>query len=131
VEHIFAQVAAPGFYDILVGQATNGIGLFGDEVYGLAWWTQPPATHASNGDYNGDGIVDASDYTVWKNAFGTANSAVDGNGNGVVDAADYTIWRDHLGLHVSGSGAAVPEPSGMALLSVAGILMCAGRRKAA
>ena len=30
-----------------------------------------------------------------KNTFGsTTNAAADGNGNGRVDAADYTIWRD-------------------------------------
>ena len=42
------------------------------------------------GDYNHDGIVDPTDYDVWKNNFGsTANLDADGNNNGVVDAADY------------------------------------------
>jgi Subtilase family len=131
VEHIFAQVSSPGKYDILV-QQVSGVGLFDAVSYGLAWWTLPIVTHASTGDYDGNGIVQPADYTVWKNAFGTANSAVDGNGNGIVDAADYTIWRDHLGQMVSGSGstATVPEPSSVALLSIAGVLMFARRQMA-
>jgi hypothetical protein len=49
-------------------------------------------------DYNGDFVVDALDYQVWKRSFGSStNSAADGNGDGQIDAADYTIWRDHLG----------------------------------
>ncbi|MEM8865695.1 MAG: hypothetical protein AAGF31_09160, partial [Planctomycetota bacterium] len=56
------------------------------------------------GDYNGDLIVDAGDYTVWRTNLGatspTGNGPGDGNGDGVTDAADYTIWRDSLGQTV-------------------------------
>ena len=50
------------------------------------------------GDYNGDHLVDAADYSVWRDSFGQTGSglAADGNGNGMVDAADYTVWRDNL-----------------------------------
>ncbi len=64
------------------------------------------------GDYNGSGVVDQNDYTVWKSNFGAtvlAGSGADGNVNGVVDAADFTVWRDHLGATLSpgaGAGAA-------------------------
>jgi hypothetical protein len=30
--------------------------------------------------------------------------AADGNANGVVDAADYTVWRDHLGQSAASVG---------------------------
>jgi hypothetical protein len=49
----------------------------------------------------------------------------DGNGNGIVDAADYTVWRDHLGLVLGSESAraasAVPERATiwMQLLTVA------------
>ena len=50
-----------------------------------------------------------------------AGSGADGNGNGIVDAADYTVWRDHLGQS-AGAGSfaavAVPEPSSLMLLVV-------------
>src|SRR5437016_5999704 len=50
------------------------------------------------GDYNLSGVVDNTDYNLWRAEFRTTiESTADGNGNGVVDAADYTIWRDHLG----------------------------------
>lgn len=50
------------------------------------------------GDYDGDGNVDAGDYLVWSDSFGSMEDlAADGNGDGVVDAADYTIWRDNEG----------------------------------
>ncbi|MCA9188306.1 MAG: hypothetical protein KDA99_21910, partial [Planctomycetales bacterium] len=49
------------------------------------------------GDYNKNGVVDAADYTVWKDNFGSTSSLdADGNGNGTVDAADYTIWKDNF-----------------------------------
>ena len=50
------------------------------------------------GDYNGDNTVDANDYLVWKQTFGsTVDFRADGNADGKVDAADFTIWRNNLG----------------------------------
>jgi hypothetical protein len=50
-------------------------------------------------------VVDQLDYDAWRaNVGSTTNVAADGNGNGVVDAADFTIWRDRL---TTGGGAAV------------------------
>ena len=66
------------------------------------------------GDYNHNGIVDAADYTVWRDALGshvTAYTGADGSGNGVVDAADLNLWTTHFGQTLaagagSGAGAA-------------------------
>jgi hypothetical protein len=50
------------------------------------------------GDYNGDGSVNAADYTVWRNAQGSADDLrADGNGDGVVDRADYDLWKSSVG----------------------------------
>lgn len=84
-----------------------------------------------SGDYNLDGIVDASDLSIWRSCFGsTTNLVADGNNDGIVDAADYTVWRDQLGSTLSfGHGSpfpsdglfttAVPEPTTFAILILA------------
>ncbi len=49
-----------------------------------------------NADYDSDLDVDLADYNVFKSTYGSVGVglAADGNGDGVVDAADYTVWRD-------------------------------------
>lgn len=62
------------------------------------------------GDYNGDGTVDARDYTVWRNSLGMeieAFTGADGDGSGVVDIADYQLWKSHFGETASGLGGIV------------------------
>ena len=42
------------------------------------------------GDYNGDGVIDAADYTVWRDSLGQSGIGLpaDGSGNGTVDETD-------------------------------------------
>ena len=87
------------------------------------------------GDYNGNGVVDAADYTVWRDTLGsTTNLAANSNGNTVIDTGDYHIWRSNFGaLQGNGANAAapVPEPAALLLLlaAVAGFAapLAAGR----
>jgi hypothetical protein len=64
------------------------------------------------GDYNGNGIVDAADYTLWQDTNGTsvtAASGADGNGDGKVDSLDYHVWMTNFGQVlpvIPGGGAA-------------------------
>jgi concanavalin A-like lectin/glucanase superfamily protein/PEP-CTERM motif-containing protein len=65
---------------------------------------------APQGDYNGDRIVDAGDYDVWRktNIFGDQG---------------YTLWRNNFGKNYNlpglGSGAtSIPEPASMATLAI-------------
>ena len=63
------------------------------------------------GDYNQDNVVDAADYTVWRNALGQTGvllySGADGNGDGMIGPEDYAVWKAHFGesLPNVGSGA--------------------------
>jgi hypothetical protein len=71
------------------------------------------------GDYNGDLVVDAADYTVWRNNVGqsvTAYSSADGDGSGMITSDDYGVWRAHFGQTATADGgsmvtAGVPEPA--------------------
>jgi hypothetical protein len=90
---------------------------------------------AFSGDYNGDLVVDAADYLVWRNSLNMtgAGLAADGNGDLVVNELDYTIWKNDFGTISEGQlslGANVPEPAtlGLAGLALTGLL-AAGRRR--
>lgn len=65
------------------------------------------------GDYNYDGVVDAADYTVWRDAVGQqgAGLAADGDGDGGVDGVDYLAWAFNFGRSASAAAPAVPEPA--------------------
>jgi hypothetical protein len=83
----------------------------------------PPAT---TGDYNGNGVVDAADYVIWRKTLNQTvpepGDGADGNRSGVIDQGDYEFWRMQFGdvvpVPVSGSGhiATVPEPATSGLL---------------
>jgi hypothetical protein len=78
------------------------------------------------GDFNNDGIVDAVDYTVWRNNFGDADETnISFNGDGDdVGLTDYDVWKDHYGDTLepgAGGLAGVPEP-GACLMMLAGIV---------
>jgi hypothetical protein len=93
-------------------------------------------TSTEAGDYNQDGVVNAADYSVWRNSLGsivTAGTSADGNKNGQVDNGDYTIWKSFYGRTVGASGAAsstalAPEPASLVLLSVGAISLRSRRR---
>jgi GH35 family endo-1,4-beta-xylanase len=74
------------------------------------------------GDYNGDQVVDAGDYIVWRSTFGsTTDMRADGNGDLVIDDNDLAVWRSQFGgTFASGhSLGAVPEPQSAFLIIVA------------
>ncbi len=71
------------------------------------------------GDYNQNGIVDAADYTVWRDNLGApAGTLVNDVDGGVIGPAQYATWQSNFGAMLgSGSGAvgSVPEPSSLVL----------------
>ena len=77
------------------------------------------------GDYNGDGSVDAADYTVWRDNLGQQVSALvgaDGDGDGMVTSADYDIWQANFGTSIPGPSTAIPEPDTAALMTLAALI---------
>ncbi|WP_197525447.1 hypothetical protein [Pseudobythopirellula maris] len=87
---------------------------------------------ATPGDYDQDGDVDMDDYDFWVAHFNESNGIglqADGNLNGVVDAADFTVWRDNLQEMASSSNStSIPEPAA-ALLSLMAIVAAGAARR--
>jgi enterochelin esterase family protein len=85
------------------------------------------------GDYNRDGIVDASDYVVWRKELGNRvalGRGADGNRNGLIDPDDYTIWQNRFGStdeSAQGETSTIPEPLRGYMLSSGLLLLFATR----
>jgi hypothetical protein len=108
---------------------------------------------AAPGDYNNNGIVDAADYTIWRDHLGQTFALPnrDPANSGAINQQDYTFWTGKFGTTggagslatpsfigvdftvvdtASGSAAAVPEPGALSMLIVgAGLAAAIGRRK--
>ena len=57
------------------------------------------------GDFNGNHIVDAADYTLWRNTLGQDVAAFDGadaDGDGTITTNDYLAWTSHFGATLPG-----------------------------
>lgn len=76
------------------------------------WLSSFVSAPALAGDFNGDGRVDAADYTTWRDGLGTTYAA-----------EEYTLWAEQFGsvladLINGGASAAIPEPAGLPLVFV-------------
>ena len=74
------------------------------------------------GDFNGDGVGDAADYTIYMDNLGGDSAVLGGNGSGAstVGQADYLLWKSSFGnTSGSGSSAAIPEPAALLLALLA------------
>lgn len=104
---------------------SEGAPIYVDSVYPSIQITS--AVFYLRGDYNYDGIVNAADYTVWRDTLGSQQilaDGADGSGNGTIDSADYSMWRSRFGQFVASSSStatAIPEPSTLTLLVVVGL----------
>jgi alpha-glucosidase (family GH31 glycosyl hydrolase) len=78
------------------------------------------------GDYNQNGVVDAADYTVWRDHLGQVFSLPNEGANsspGEVTSDDYDFWKSQFGQPIAGHGSLesipTPEPASWAILCVA------------
>jgi hypothetical protein len=80
------------------------------------------------GDYNGDHVVDAGDYIVWRKSLGMTGIGLSADGAGpdgvpddVVDIVDYSYWRTNIGRSLfpvaagASSATVVAEPTAAVL----------------
>jgi hypothetical protein len=80
------------------------------------------------GNFNGDSVVDGADLTIWRNNFGAGGTPTVSQGNadadGDVDGRDFLVWQRNAGpASAAAAAAAIPEPAGAALASVAAIAL--------
>ena len=124
--HFFdVKNAQPG--DIFVVAAQDYPGNYAAAISGVSFDVLP-----KNGDYNGNGKVDAADYTLWRDTLGSSDDLrADGNNNGEVDDLDFLVWRQQFGnVYNLGAGSgslAVPEPSSALLVLIASAMFCVAR----
>jgi hypothetical protein len=81
------------------------------------------------GDFNGNGVVDTADYTVWRDSLGQTVEAFasgDANGDTQVDEADYLLWKANFGVAAPVTtigelavGNGVPEPATATIVLIA------------
>ena len=79
------------------------------------------------GDFNGDGVVDLADYTLWRDHLGDEDESAlnyQGDGGGVT-LSDYEIWKANFGSSSASASSAVgsvavPEPSSALLMLLGG-----------
>jgi autotransporter-associated beta strand protein len=100
-------------------------------LIGGSGWLQ--VTHTIPGDFNGNGRVDAADYTAWRKIENTSSALPNDNGLGVpIGQSHYVLWRENFGVGAASSSglgeAAVPEPTTLILATIVAILFGSRRR---
>ncbi len=72
-----------------------------DHLPVVADYRLPPLIDNLDGDFNLDGFVTASDYTVWQDGLGMN-----------FESGDYNVWQDNFNASSPTAFTVVPEPSG-------------------
>lgn len=91
----------------------------GDEVAKIVY---KPAVPTVPGDYNGDDVVNALDYVVWRDTLGSRSDLrADGELDGRIDSLDYAIWSSNYSN--PNPAGAVPEAATVVVLLCASVIL--------
>jgi pimeloyl-ACP methyl ester carboxylesterase len=119
LERLLAGTSGPWVRDVYESDATTDPdGLYEAVVSSTDLISRPTSITydpsggaiAGPGDYDGDGVVTAADYTVWRDHLGSTPAPfrdADGDGTGTVAAADYNLWKANFGATYGSGSAAV------------------------
>lgn len=137
-EHALGKIFTPGGVEDLVFEFATAGGdtvVLGTVEYGpldaIIGGGCTPA-NALAGDLDGNGTVEFADFLVLAENFGQQVSAYsdgDVDCNGTVQFADFLTLAENFGKSVGAQAAAVPEPSGWALLGLGIIGVLTARRR--
>jgi hypothetical protein len=120
------QNSAEGQWRIATRETTQSTtGVLNGSAGSFAPFLQFDVVHQTSGvggDYNDDGVVNAADYTVWRDRLGMNSITNEEVSPQTVDIADYLYWRERFGATTPGgagavAAAAVPEANYFLLLS--------------
>ncbi|WP_197526616.1 hypothetical protein [Botrimarina colliarenosi] len=128
VSTLFEFTGADQFTDADITAVAAGGDAGSRNQTGVAYFDNYIVRSGLRGDYNGDGVVNAADYTVWRDQNGASGLllSAEADGDGVVGPADYQVWRDAYG-GVSAAATAVPEPTAVAMVAM--LVGSAARRR--
>jgi hypothetical protein len=137
-------VSEPAGGNIMFGHSDTNAGPSADEdrfnllftlIDNIKVSTIEPAP-ATNPDFNGNMLVDAADYVIWRKNSGLTGSGTratgDANGDMNVNQVDYDLWKAAFGSTITGGvGAAVPEPASalLSMFAAMGTLVTRRRRE--
>ena len=100
------------------------------DLAGYTLLTVGEATGPSlTGDYNGDGLVDAADYTIWRDQLDTETTLPGDTTPGSVTEEDYAVWAESYGSSsADAASSAVPESGSLVLIGFTVLATTVGRR---
>ncbi|MCA9241387.1 MAG: autotransporter-associated beta strand repeat-containing protein, partial [Planctomycetales bacterium] len=114
----FANVTDGGFVNELNGQGAFRVRY--SSIPNDVVLTDYQSVRFLAGDYNGDGTVNAADYTVWRDNLGAPASTLINDPNLTsIGAEQFATWRDNYGVSLPPIGFAIgaqaPEPRSLLL----------------
>lgn len=130
----FTSIQRVGYYQQFTKVGSDNGGVFST---GFLATVGTPSTGDMPGDFNGDGVVNLADYTVWRDNLGaTEDALLNNNGTGgIIDTDDYNLWKSSFtppgAITAAVAPTAVPEPGALGLLAVAATLLGYSTRRRA